>query len=128
MKSKNSVVTYRIVTTLFVLLMLADGLAGTFRVPGAIEALRNLGYPDYMSTIVGVAKVSGGIALLQPYFETIKEWAYAGFVFIFIGAFASHLFNGSSFIFLFIPVLMLGIVFLSYFLRRKIKSGKIATV
>jgi hypothetical protein len=62
---------------------------------------------------------------LQPVFVTIKEWAYAGFVFIFIGAFASHFFSGSRILFLTIPIVMLGIVFISYFLYKKIKSEEL---
>ena len=102
-----------------------DGIAGAIRIAGAKEALANLGYPEYLSTIIGVAKVLGVVAILQPLFATIKEWAYAGFVFTFIGAFGSHFFSGSGVGFLTIPIVMLAIVFLSYFLWKKIESEEL---
>jgi len=46
-------------------------------------------------------------------------------VVLFIGAFASHFFVGSGFGFLILPVIMLAIVFLSYFLWRKIETEKL---
>lgn len=107
---------------MFVLMMLPDGLAGLLRVAGAKEALAYLGYPEYLSTIIGIAKIFGVIAILQPVFRAVKEWAYAGFTFIFTGAFASHAFVGSGLGFLIIPVIMQGILFLSYFLWRKIEA------
>jgi hypothetical protein len=125
MKPKNVKIIYWIITALFALMMLLDGFAGTFRVAGAKEALAYLGYPEYLSTILGIAKILGVIAILQTLFRPIKEWAYAGFTFTFIGAFASHAFTGSGIGFLIVPIVMLAIVFLSYFLWRKIESEKL---
>jgi len=125
MKPKTPKVIYWIVTTLFALMMLLDGLAGALRVTGAKEALSYLGYPEYLATIIGVAKIFGAIAILQNIFRTIKEWAYAGFVFTLIGAFASHAFVGSNIGFIILPIIMLAIVFLSYFLWRKIELEKL---
>ena len=104
---------------------LSNGFAGALRVVGAKEALAQLGYPEYLSTIIGVAKILGAIAIMQNVFRPIKEWAYAGFAFVFIGAFASHAFVGSGSGFLILPIIMLAIVFLSYFLWRKIESEKL---
>ncbi len=122
---KNAKVIYWILTTLFVLMMILDGLAGVLHVTGADEALAYLGYPAYLSTIIGFAKILGAIALLQPGFRTVKEWAYAGFAFIFIGAFWSHFSVGSGFGFLSVPLIMLAIMFLSYFLLRKVEGEKL---
>jgi hypothetical protein len=125
MKSRAPVITYWVITILFALMMAVDGLAGTFRVTGAKEALAYLGYPEYLSSIIGIAKILGAIAILQPVFMTIKEWAYAGFVFTMMGAFASHAFTGSGIGFLTIPIVMLGIIFVSYFLWKKIESEEL---
>lgn len=125
MKSRTIKVAYWIVTVLFSLMMLMDGFAGALRGAGAKEALANLGYPEYMATITGIAKILGAIAILQPVFGTIKEWAYAGFVFTFIGAFASHVFVGSNIGFVVLPLVMLAIVFLSYYFWRKIESEEL---
>jgi hypothetical protein len=125
MKPKTPKIIYWIVTVLFALMMLLDGFAGALRVTGAKEALAYLGYPEYLSTIIGIAKIFGAVALLQPIFRTIKEWAYAGFVFLLIGAFGSHAFTGSGFGFLVLPIIMLAIVFLSYFLWKRIETEKL---
>lgn len=50
-----------------------------------------LGYPDYFPTILGVFKLLGVAALLAPRRGLLKEWAYAGFSFTFLGAAGSHL-------------------------------------
>jgi hypothetical protein len=125
MKRKSVKIVYWILTLLFALMMFLDGLAGAFRVAGATEALAYLGYPAYLSTILGIAKIMGSAALLQPVFYAVKEWAYAGFTFIFTGAFASHFFAGSGFGFLILPLIMLAIMFLSYFLWRKLESEEL---
>lgn len=56
------------------------------------QTLTMLGYPLYLMKILGFAKVLGGIAILSGKFPRLKEWAYAGFAFDFLGAAASHLF------------------------------------
>jgi len=125
MNLKTVKIIYWLVTTLFALMMLLDGIAGALRVAGAKEALAYLGYPEYCLTIFGIAKILGSIALLQPVFRTIKEWAYAGFTSVFIGAFASRAFVGSGIGFLILPIIMLAIMFVSYFLWKKIESEEL---
>lgn len=58
------------------------------------EVLKHLGYPVYVLTILGVWKLLGGIALLAPGFPRLKEWAYAGACFVYMGAVASDLVLG----------------------------------
>ncbi|MVN75728.1 DoxX family protein [Hymenobacter sp. HMF4947] len=80
----------------FALLMLADGLAGALQVQGGQNAMRHLGYPLYTLLIFGSAKILGALALLQPWWRTLKEWAFAGFAINFVGAAASHLLAGDG--------------------------------
>lgn len=49
-----------------------------------------------MLYILGVWKLGGGAVLLLPHFSRLKEWAYAGALFDFSGAVASHVFVGDS--------------------------------
>jgi hypothetical protein len=49
-----------------------------------------------------------------------KEWAYAGFAFNFIGAFASRAFVGDEIGLLIPPVVMLGVLFGAYYLWKKV--------
>ncbi len=128
MKLKTIKIIYWSVTGLFALAMLADGIAGVLRVEGGKEALAHLGYPEYDLTIFGVAKILGSIAVLQPKFRTIKEWAYAGFTINFIGAFASHAFVGDGSVMLIPPIITLVIMFISYFLWKKIEAANLQTI
>jgi uncharacterized membrane protein YphA (DoxX/SURF4 family) len=58
------------------------------------EVLKHLGYPAYLLTILAVWKLLGGIALLVPGFPRLKEWAYAGAFFLYMGAVASGMVFG----------------------------------
>ena len=84
--------------------------------------MKHLGYPMYLLIITGIAKWIALIAILQSKFKAIKEWAYAGASINFIGAFASRAFVGDSFFETIFPIIMLGFMFISYFLWRKVSS------
>jgi hypothetical protein len=54
----------------------------------------HLGYPLYLLVITGVWKIPCAVVLMLPRFLRLKEWAYAGAVFLYTGAAASHMFAG----------------------------------
>jgi uncharacterized membrane protein YphA (DoxX/SURF4 family) len=58
------------------------------------DVLAHLGYPAYLLTILGLCKLLGGAALLVPRFPRLKEWAYAGSFFVYLGAVASGVYLG----------------------------------
>lgn len=60
------------------------------------QTLTMLGYPLYIMKILGFAKVLGGIAIVTGRSPRLKEWAYAGFAFDFLGATASHVLAGDA--------------------------------
>ena len=60
------------------------------------EVLEHLGYPAYLLRILGVWKLLGAIALLVPRFPRLKEWAYAGAFFVYVGAAASWAARGGG--------------------------------
>ena len=60
------------------------------RIPFVREIFAHLGYPLYLLTILGVAKVLAVIGLLTPRARRVKEWAYAGVFFVYAGAACSH--------------------------------------
>jgi hypothetical protein len=112
---------YWTVTLLFVVPLLTSGvtfLAGaSFNVEGIVT---HLGYPFYILKILGVAKLLGGIAILQNQFRSLKEWAYAGYTFNLLGASASSALNGDSFGHIIVPLIILAFVLVSY---RQWKTG-----
>src|SRR5512132_2989155 len=83
--------------------------------PEAVKNIAHLGYPQYFRVILGFAKALGAIALLSPRLALVKEWAYAGLTFTWIGAFVSHTVahDGKSFL----PVVLLAILAVSYLTR-----------
>ncbi len=62
----------------------------------ASNVMTHLGYPAYFPFIFGIAKMLAAIAVLAPGFRRLKEWAYAGVVFVFTGAAFSHLLVGET--------------------------------
>jgi hypothetical protein len=55
------------------------------------EAFDKIRFPYYFLTILGYSKVLALGALLVPGFPRLKEWAYAGIVFVYFGAAALHI-------------------------------------
>jgi len=89
---KREELTYWVVTGLFCAAFVFGGLGHLFRAERMVEGMTTLGYPLYVMTILGVAKLLGVAALLVPGYPLLKEWAYAGFAFDLLGALASHVF------------------------------------
>jgi hypothetical protein len=108
---------YWLATALFCFAMTAGGTMNLIRAEMQKEAMAALGYPEYLMTILGVAKILGVIALLIPKTPLLKEWAYAGFTFDLLGAAASHAFNGDAVVEVIVPLAILAIAIASYFLQ-----------
>jgi hypothetical protein len=90
--------------------------------PQMLAGIASLGYPEYFLNIDGTAKVLAILALLAPLpgFPTLREWAYAGLVFLTIGAAWSHLARHQS------PVMAIAtliITLASYGLWRATRAG-----
>ena len=114
---KNSQIAYWILTALFCFAMGAAGIMNLMGVQAQQEAMASLSYPNYLMTILGVAKVAGVIALLIPGAPFFKEWAYAGFTFDLLGASASHAFSQHSIPEIVVPLVVLAVAAGSYWLR-----------
>ncbi len=108
---------YWVTTGLFCLVMVAGGAANLLGAAAQVEAMEALGYPLYLMTILGVAKILGVMALLSPKRPILKEWAYAGFTFDLIGASASHGLAGDPVVPTLIPLVVLSLCVGSYLTR-----------
>lgn len=122
---KKIKITYWVVTILFVAAMLQSGITQLIETEGSKEVMNLLGYPMYLLTILGVTKILGVVVLLQGKLRTLKEWAYAGFTIDFMGASVSGAFIGNMLI-VTVPLIFLAIMFLSYFLWKKMERLKMA--
>jgi hypothetical protein len=84
--------------------------------PQAIENFRHVGYPQQLRVLLGIAKLGGGIVLLLPRLPKLKEWAYAGFTFMWIAATVAHFVAGDRPLFL-LPVALIATLAISYTTR-----------
>jgi hypothetical protein len=81
--------------------------------PQAVENFRHVGYPQQLRVLLGIAKLAGAIVLLVPRLPKLKEWAYAGFTFMWIAATVAHYVAGDKPLFL-VPIALIGLLAVSY--------------
>ena len=108
---------YWLATGVVSLVLTAIGILDVMHAPSVIEGLMKLGYPVYFATIIGVWQLLGVAALLVPGFPRLKEWAYAGFFFTLTGASISHAISGDSAGHVLFPLMLLGLLALSWVFR-----------
>ena len=83
-----------------------------------------LAYPDYFAHALIIAKVLGVIAISFPKIPgKVKEWAYAGLAFNLIFAFISHACVDRNVMFMLLPLVVLGILAVSYLYNHKIYTN-----
>ena len=114
--SRRNKIIYWISTAWLALGMVSTGLVQVLRQADSVEMIVALGYPEYLMTIVGVAKLLGVPFILLPGVPLLKESAYAGFFFLMAGAIVSHLVAGAPQD-IFPALLLLVLTVLSWHLR-----------
>lgn len=114
MKSK---LPYWITTALFAFALTGSGFATLTRQPPLVAAYQHLGYPLYLMTILGLAKIIGVAVVLAPRLPRLKEWAYAGFVINLVSAAVSHLASGDGVGGAAAPLVFLALVLASWWTR-----------
>ncbi|MGH3321642.1 MAG: DoxX family protein [Streptosporangiaceae bacterium] len=115
--SRTRTVAYWGATVLVVGELLLGGVWDILLTPGGRETMTQLGYPAYFAVIMGVWKVPGAAALLAPRFPRLKEWAYAGAIFTYTGAAASHLAVGQGAATVVLPLIFVVLAAASWALR-----------
>lgn len=88
--------------------------------PELMSNFSQIGFPVNFVTILGVAKLLGAVALVNPWWNKLREWAYAGFTFTLIGATWTHIATSTPFVMPLIFLLLLGT---SYFFHQKVKEN-----
>lgn len=120
---KKTNVVYWVITALFASFMAFTAIPDILMVADAVTFMNHLGYPNYFTPFIGVAKVAGSIAILIPGYPRIKEWAYAGLAFDLIGALYSVIATDGfqpQIIFMVLPMSLLMLSY--YFYHQKIKN------
>ena len=106
-------------------LVAIEALFGAFTyltaAPEAVENFRHVGYPQQLRVLLGIGKLAGALVLLLPRLPGLKEWAYAGFTFMWIAAVVAHYLaaDGKSLL----PVALLGMLAVSYVTRPASRGG-----
>ena len=122
MKPRTIKTLYWVSTIFIAVFMLLDGFGGVTQQQAGQDVMKHLGYPLYVLIIFGVAKILGAIAIVQTKYKAVKEWAYAGFAFTFIGAAASRAMAGDGPGEIIFPLIVLAILLIPYFLWKKYES------
>ena len=109
MKTQN--IIYWATTGLVAAGMAASGLLYLSQNSAMVASFTSVGLPMYLMLLLGVAKLLGALALVAPLGSKIKEWAYAGFTFTFLGAVVTHVATGTPWV---APVIALALLGVSY--------------
>ena len=92
MKNKK---IYTILKVIFSAFMLFSAIGELILNETVVHSMEIIQMPAYLLYLLGVLKISGIIALWFSPFKWIKEWAYAGFTFDFIGAIFGFIVTGN---------------------------------
>ena len=90
--------------------------------PEAVENFRHVGYPQQLRVLLGIGKLSGAVVLLLPRLPRLKEWAYAGYTFMWIAATVAHYLAGDGAL-VFLPPALIGLLAVSYAARPATRRG-----
>ena len=121
---KKLPILYWITTGLVLFFLLPGAVMNIMKTPDWVAVFSLLGYPAYLLPFLGVAKLCGCIVIVLPYFNRLKEWAYAGIVFDLVGAIYSALMVNGFEPALLLMLLAVGVVFASYWLWHQRQAAK----
>ncbi|GAB3328353.1 DoxX family protein [Micromonospora halotolerans] len=105
---------YWLVTAVVVGECAVGGAMDLFRMAPFYPVMIDLGYPSYLATIMGTAKIIAAVVVLAPGLPRLKEWAYAGIVINMVGAVASHVAMHQTPSTLIAPAMFAGLAILSW--------------
>ena len=109
---------------LFTAFMLTSAFGELTMNPTVVHSMQSLQMPVYLLYLLGALKILGLTALWLPGHPRLKEWAYAGFTFDFVGAIYGFLATGKL---LFPDIVMapaaLAICLATYFFYHKARTS-----
>lgn len=117
--SRTRTIVYRVTTIITVVGLILGGLTQVLHLDYQQKLFTQLGYPLYLLSIIGSAKMLGGIVLLLPRMPLLKVSAYSGAFFVMVSAVISHLSIGDA-VGAINPLVVAGIVVTSCLLNPNI--------
>jgi uncharacterized membrane protein len=115
MNTKTHKILYWITTGIVAFGMGMAAMMYLSRNPELMASFSSIGIPDYLVMLLGIFKLLGAIALVIPSKSFLKDWAYAGLAFMFIGATWVHIATATPFV---APLVMLVVLLTSYRLLK----------
>ncbi|RAV19456.1 DoxX family protein [Paenibacillus contaminans] len=113
---------YWTVTIILAFSITLSGIGQLMRYGGNVDLVTNIGFPLYVTNILGAWKLLGVIAIVMPGFPRLKEWAYSGIFFLMTGAALSHAFAqdyGDGGFHIILPLVYAALSIASWALRPK---------
>ncbi|WP_257670931.1 DoxX family protein [Parapedobacter tibetensis] len=122
---KRNKIIFWVATTIIILWEGVMPLSTMLFAPQYMNAgTKPLGYPDYFAYTLIISKILGVLAISYPKAPSkLKEWAYAGLTFSLIFAFISHACVDKNIGFMLMPLVVLGILAVSYIYNNKIQTN-----
>lgn len=120
MKTKK--ILYWSTTGLIALMIAFSSFLHLSKSDAIVDAFSKGGLPMYFMPLLGTAKLLGAIGLVIPERGLLKEWVYAGFTFMFIGAAWLHISTNTPFV---PPMIALAILAASYWFRLQLNREKL---
>ena len=93
---KRTKIFYWIFTGLFSLMLTGGAMMYLTQYDTVAEMLISLSYPVFIIYPLAIAKLLGVTAIISNKFKTLKEWAYAGFLFELLLALQAHIMAGDG--------------------------------
>lgn len=93
---REGTISFTVVMAVFTASVALSGLACVTLADPIRESFGRLGLPHALAVLVGAWKLLGAAALWLPGPAWAREWAYAGFAFLFSGAVVLHLAAGDA--------------------------------
>lgn len=116
-------ILYWVSTILVTLIYVATGILNLMGSDHILTDILHLGFPPYIMKILGFWKLMAAITILLPKTIRLKEWAYAGMLFDLSGAAFSRMSIGDPPQMIIVPLLIMGLVMISWVSRPESKSG-----
>jgi uncharacterized membrane protein YphA (DoxX/SURF4 family) len=121
-QKKSIVIAYWFFTLLISLETGVGAVWDLMQVQTVKDIFVRIGLPFYILTLLGIWKVLGLIAILTPGKPRLKEWAYAGLIFVYTGAAFSHA-SSADYKGIIAPVILAVFTFCSWALRPSSKRN-----
>ena len=127
---KKTKILYWTFTVLFAGFMIFSAIPDIFVTEDAIKIMHDfLGYPVYIISFIGIAKLIGALVIITPGFNRIKEWAYAGLMIDLAGATYSVISKGATFeqwSFMFLPFIVGALSYIYH--HKRIRVVQLQTI